>query len=162
MTTTSSQTYWHEMVERYFDARTTEVEEARLKAFLLTEEGAAPEYDEVRAVMGVAAVIRRGEQKTKGRAAAPRKSLRHWQTVAASCLLCLTLGVSVYSYRRHNPDCIAYIDGRRVTDREIVLREMEMTLRSAMSDDATSPTLEGQMQDLFSTLETETSETLSP
>lgn len=162
MTPTSSQHFWRGLVERYFDAQTTEAEEARLKAFLLSEEGAAPEYDEVRAVMGVAAVIRRGERKAIAATAAPRKSLRSWQTVAASLLICLTIGVSVYSYRWYNPDCIAYIDGRRVTDREIVLQEMETTLRSAMADDAATPTLEGQMQDLFSTLETETTETPSP
>lgn len=162
MTPTSSQQYWRGLVERYFDAQTTEAEEARLKAFLLSEEATALEFDEVRAVMGVAAVIRRGARKPIAAPAPARKSLRIGATIAASLLLFLTIGVSIYAYRWSHPDCIAYINGRRVTNQELVLQEMETTLRSAMANDAASPTLEGQMQDLFSTLETETSETLSP
>ncbi|MBQ8061009.1 MAG: hypothetical protein IJ205_03580 [Bacteroidales bacterium] len=41
-----------EMIERYFEATLSEEEETALKAFLVSPEGQAPEYDDVRAVMG--------------------------------------------------------------------------------------------------------------
>ena len=47
-----------EIVERYFEAMLSEEEETALKAFLASPEGQAPEYDEVRAVMGYFAVGR--------------------------------------------------------------------------------------------------------
>lgn len=162
MTTPSAYQPWVALIERYFDAQTSEAEEAQLRAFLLSEEGASPQFDEVRAVMGLAAVLRRGETSASRPATTARRSLRPWTKIAASLFISLTLGLSIYAYRWHHPDCIAYIDGHRVTNRERVLHEMEMTLRSVVTEDIAEPTLEDQMQDLFSTLETASTSSTTP
>lgn len=46
----------NEYIDRYFEGTLSEAEELRLRAFLASPEGQAPEYDEVRAVMGYFAV----------------------------------------------------------------------------------------------------------
>ena len=43
---------WEELVERYFDALTTDAEEQELKSFLLSSEAAGKVFDEAKAVMG--------------------------------------------------------------------------------------------------------------
>ena len=42
----------NEYIKRYFDGTLSEAEELRLKDFLSSPEGQAPEYSEARAVMG--------------------------------------------------------------------------------------------------------------
>lgn len=46
----------NEYIKRYFDGTLSEAEELRLKDFLSSPEGQAPEYSEARAVMGYFAV----------------------------------------------------------------------------------------------------------
>lgn len=43
-----------QLIQRYFDAETSEQEEAALKQFIASPEGADAQFNEVRAVMGVA------------------------------------------------------------------------------------------------------------
>ena len=50
--------YWLEIVNRYFEAETTEEEERLLKRFLASDEAQGAEFDEARAVMGVFATAR--------------------------------------------------------------------------------------------------------
>ena len=44
--------YWDRLIERYYNAETTEEEERSLKHFLTSKEGSDSRYDEIKAVMG--------------------------------------------------------------------------------------------------------------
>ena len=71
MNTSSNLTHWQRLIERYFDAQTTEGEEAQLRAFVTSARADAEEFaslraelDEVRAVMGFAARAKRADRKS--------------------------------------------------------------------------------------------------
>ena len=70
-----------------------------------------------------------------------------WLSLAASLLLLFTLGSMWYGYERQN-ECVAYVYGERVTDRELVMHEMQTAMTSLATDDATA-TMEQQMKELF-------------
>jgi len=70
-----------------------------------------------------------------------------WLSLAASLLLLFTLGSMWYGYERQN-ECVAYVYGERVTDRELVMHEMHTAMTSLATDDATA-TMEQQMKELF-------------
>ncbi len=141
-----------EMIERYFEATLSEEEETALKAFLASPEGQAPEYDEVRAVMGFFAagrVVRQAHQPSQ-RAHQPDRSLswskgskgrwfdrltnRLWMKVAAiaaSLALIVTLGVSLYNKDNF---CVSFVDGKKVTDKEVVMNDVDNILADLLSD----------------------------
>ena len=142
-----------EMIERYFEATLSEEEETALKAFLVSPEGQAPEYDDVRAVMGYFAAGRSVEilrsrplpqndrkhspvilsealSLSKGKA----KDLKLWRriaAVAASLALIVTLGVRLYN---KNNVCVSFVDGRKVTDREVVMNDVDNILADLLTD----------------------------
>ena len=145
------------MIERYFEATLSEEEETALKAFLTSPEGQAPEYDEVRAVMGYFAAgrsaeilrsrplpfgrLKAGPQNDKIHAPvilSEAKDLRHrggiWRrvvAVAASLAIIVTLGVGIYN---KNNVCVTFVDGRKVTDREVVMNDVDNILADLLTD----------------------------
>lgn len=148
---------WLRLAERYFAAQTTESEEAELRAFLNTPTAENEAFDELRAVMGYAAAARRRHTPQTGISHATRHGLRHpawFKNAAAVLLFCLIGTTSVGIYRWRNPDCIAYVEGRRITDSKAVIGQMKRAMHSAMADNAETPTAERQLRDMFSTLET--------
>lgn len=137
------------MIERYFEATLSEEEETALKAFLASPEGQAPEYDDVRAVMGYFAagrsveILRSRPLPQNDKIHAPvilseTKDLRHrsplWRRVAAiaaSLTIIVTLGVSLYN---KNNVCVTFVDGRKVTDKEIVMNDVDNILADLLTD----------------------------
>lgn len=135
-----------EMIERYFEATLSEEEETALKAFLASPEGQAPEYDEVRAVMGFFAagrVVRQAHQpssRSLSLSKGPkgwwfgRLAIRPWMKVAAiaaSLTIIITLGVSLYNKENI---CVSFVDGKKVTDREVVMNDVDNILADLLSD----------------------------
>ena len=138
-----------EMIERYFEATLSEEEETALKAFLASPEGQAPEYDDVRAVMGYFAagrsveILRSRPLPQNDKIHAPvilseTKDLRHrsplWRRVAAiaaSLTIIVTLGVSLYN---KNNVCVTFVDGRKVTDKEVVMNDVDNILADLLTD----------------------------
>ena len=138
-----------EMIQRYFEATLSEEEETALKAFLASPEGQAPEYDDVRAVMGYFAagrsieILRSRPLPQNDKIHAPvilseTKDLRHrsplWRRVAAiaaSLTIIVTLGVSLYN---KNNVCVTFVDGRKVTDKEIVMNDVDNILADLLTD----------------------------
>ena len=138
-----------EMIERYFEATLSEEEETALKAFLASPEGQAPEYDDVRAVMGYFAagrsveILRSRPLPQNDKIHAPvilseTKDLRHrsplWRriaAIAASLTIIVTLGVSLYN---KNNVCVTFVDGRKVTDKEIVMNDVDNILADLLTD----------------------------
>jgi len=138
-----------EIIDGYFEATLSEEEETALKAFLASPEGQAPEYDDVRAVMGYFAtgcsveILRSRPLSQNDKIHAPvilseTKDLRHrsplWRRVAAiaaSLTIIVTLGVSLYN---KNNVCVTFVDGRKVTDKEVVMNDVDNILADLLTD----------------------------
>lgn len=153
-------TYWLTLVERYFDAQTTESEEAQLLRYLasdasrtgLTAEQQAC-FDEARAVMGIAAtqrVLARTEASAARSGARLRILRRAIAVAAAACLVGAAFIIGLrqwYSVDIH----IAYIDGQEVKERELVMSAMRQSWSNidySSDDDNVRATL----QDMFNEL----------
>jgi len=135
------------LVERFFDGETTLGEEHELYNYFSQEPAALPEdlrplremflgFDAVQSV----AVV---QQQTGQRE-------RRWITWAAAAVAALLIGgAATLSIRKAQADdeCVAYIYGERVTDRDVVLSEMHKTM-AAVSDDG-SDTVEEQLKSMF-------------
>ncbi len=126
-----------EMIERYFNCSLSDADEQRLRVIAATTTLSSPALDELRAVMGIrrpAASGRRGVWRVAA-------------SVAASCALVLTLAFSVrhFTTMSQAPVCIAYANGRCITDEESVMQLIADDMRqfsacldkadSAISDD---------------------------
>ncbi|MFR8804343.1 MAG: hypothetical protein ACLVGR_07685 [Anaerovoracaceae bacterium] len=74
----------NEYIDRYFEGTLSEAEELRLRAFLASPEGQAPEYDEVRAVMGYFAVGKSLSRKKTNEYSRKRSRRAVWLRVAAA------------------------------------------------------------------------------
>ena len=138
-----------ELIEGYFEGTLSQDEETALKVFLASDEGQAPEYDEVRAVMGYFAagrsveILRSRSLSQNDKIHAPvilseTKDLRHrsplWRRVAAiaaSLTIIVTLGVSLYN---KNNVCVTFVDGRKVTDKEVVMNDVDNILADLLTD----------------------------
>ncbi len=143
---------WDRLIERYFDALTTDADERRLRRFLCSPAGADPRYDDVRAVMGFMAVGRQAERRRQW--ARPRRRQAHW-AVAACFLAVVAAGAGwVVTDSRRNV-CVAYVDGRRITNTESVMRQVARSIDAVGRPDAAS-TVEQQLNDMFNTLDAET------
>lgn len=123
-----------EYVDRYFEGTLSEAEELRLKAFLSSPEGQAPEYDEVRAVVGYFSVGR--SLSRKERRAYSRKGVRFapsWakSVVAAACVgMFIALGINLYNKENI---CVSYVGGQKVTDKEVVMNDVDDILADLLS-----------------------------
>ena len=71
---------------------------------------------------------------------------RWWLSAAAVAVLLIVGGTALYHYQREN-ECVAYIYGERVTDRDVVLGEMQKTM-TAMTADG-SDVVEEQLKAMF-------------
>ena len=135
------------LVERFFDGETTLGEERELYNYFNQEPAALPEdlrplremflgFDAVQSV--AVAQQQKGQRE------------RRWITWAAAVVAALLIGgAATLSIRKAQADdeCVAYIYGERVTDRDVVLSEMHTTM-AAVSDDG-SDTVEEQLKSMF-------------
>ena len=145
--------YWKALTERYFDAETTQKEEEELKTFAASTTD--PDFDELRAVMGYLAVGRKQYAASKACAKQPttRRIALYTRVATAAILLLIALP---WGYRQLQPQeeniCLAYVDGKKLTDTDAVMALMHQTMQSLEIDDP-SMTVEGQLSDLFNTIE---------
>lgn len=149
-----------QLIQRYFDAETSEQEEAALKQFIASPEEADAQFNEVRAVMGVAICDALVFPKTNLpdrtiRLATRRKRFtltnRHvWQRAAAICIpLLLAGGIALTGYiHQQNNRCVAYIHGKKVTNTS----QVEQAMHEALTDISRphdAPGIEEQMSQMF-------------
>ena len=85
--------YWEDLAERYFQAETSEEEEALLRRFLCSEEAQDPRFDEVRATMSFLHVCR---SKRRPSVEFPFKA------VAVAACLCAAAFLGWYQYQQYN------------------------------------------------------------
>lgn len=138
---------WKELAERYFEAQTTDVEEEELARFLATPASQGKEFDELRAVMGFVATGRviYNRQRTR------RVRLRYYAAAAAiTGVLALT---AVWQVAQRTNVCVAYINGERYTDKEIVFSEAMKSI-DKVRHDLPQETVQEQLSDIFQTIGT--------
>ena len=110
------------LTEKFFEGDTTPEEEQVLYNFYWQDsipEDLRPNRELFRdlAVLATLAPARR--------AALPHR--HRWWVAAAVAALLIVGGTALYRYQAEN-ECVAYIYGERVTDREVVLGEMQKTM----------------------------------
>lgn len=138
---------WKELAERYFEARTTDVEEEALARFLATPASQGKEFDELRAVMGFLAIGRAIHKRQRTR----RVRLRYYAAAAAiTGVLALT---AVWQVTERTNVCVAYINGERYTDKEIVFSEAMKSI-DKVRHDLPQETVQEQLSDIFQTIGT--------
>ncbi len=144
------------LIERYFDASATPQEEASLRAFLISEEGADSRYDEVRAVMSYMAMGRKiHAPQPQRQAAASRVPMRRkWNYAAAAAIAVFILGSALWlpgTIRQDNV-CIAYVGGQKITQPDAVVSAMFSSLEAVSRPDEV-PAVDQQLEDMFGTLD---------
>lgn len=138
---------WKELAERYFEAQTTDVEEEALARFLATPASQGKEFDELRAVMGFVATGCAIHKKQRTR----RVRLRYYAAAAAiTGVLALT---AVWQVTERTNVCVAYINGERYTDKEIVFSEAMKSI-DKVRHDLPQETVQEQLSDIFQTIGT--------
>lgn len=138
---------WRKVIGRYFDAQTTDEEESALKRFLVSPEAAGREFDEARAVLGFTTVGRR-LCHTRRRTAL-RRRIAGYSAAASVALVIAFSGWAVYSGRNQ---CVAYINGVKCTDEDVVMAEMRRSMRE-MGATASSADIGAALGDMFETMD---------
>ena len=155
--------FWLDLVERYFNAATTEEEEKKLRLFLSSPQAEKDNrFDEARAVLGFMAMGKKfyGEKLPSKRIIfnsypiVPKlhrhKHLAYWSIAAMIAIISL-VSLGIIRDKTQNV-CVAYISGKKVTNPQVVKETMTGTLRVVtQSDDR--PTVEKQLTDIFHTIE---------
>lgn len=131
----SDNDYWKALAERFFEAGTSEEEERELRRFI-TSGLAGSEFNDVRAVMGLAAV------------GARRYNRRRRRTVFLSAAVVAVVMTAVSLAADGGDSCVAYINGTKHTDEAIVMAQMHSTM-DEMAQQAQELSVERQMDNFF-------------
>ena len=132
----SDNDYWKALAERFFEAGTSEEEERELRRFIASGL-AGSEFNDVRAVMGLAAV------------GARRYNRRRRRTVFLSAAAAAAVVMTTVSLAADGGDsCVAYINGTKHTDEAIVMAQMHSTM-DEMAQQAQELSVERQMDNFF-------------
>lgn len=132
----SDNDYWKALAERFFEADTSEEEERELRRFIASGQ-AGSEFNDVRAVIGLAAV------------GARRYNRRRRRTVFLSAAAAVAVVMTAVSLAADGGDsCVAYINGTKHTDEAIVMAQMHSTM-DEMAQQAQELSVERQMDDFF-------------
>ncbi|MBQ6179124.1 MAG: hypothetical protein IJK32_06355 [Bacteroidales bacterium] len=133
-----------ELIDGYFEGTLSQDEETALKVFLASEEGQGPEYDEVRAVMGYFAAGRSVEiLRSRPLPQNDRKVWRRILAIAASLAIIITLGINIFN---QNNVCVSFVGGKKITDREVVMNDVDNILADLLSDRVD---MEEQLESIF-------------
>ncbi len=152
-----------ELAVRYFEAKTSDEEENILRHFLCSPAGNNRKYDELRAVMGFIATGRNLEQKQvspiKNRTKNRPSKRRMWSAAAALTAIFATGATSWLAFTSAHPEylanaCVAYVDGRKITETNAVMQQMYGSLENVNHPEK-ELTIENQLGAMFETLEQE-------
>lgn len=140
----SDNDYWKALAERFFEAGTSEEEERELRRFIASGL-AGSEFNDVRAVMGLAAVGARRYNRRR------RRTVFLSAAAAAAAVVAVVVAVvmTAVSLAADGGDsCVAYINGTKHTDEAIVMAQMHSTM-DEMAQQAQELSVERQMDDFF-------------
>jgi hypothetical protein len=134
------------LTDKFFDGDTTPEEEQELYAYYRQPREQMP--DDLRSncdlFRDLAALTSLSPTKQQ---TAPQHRQRTWWLAAAAVVLILIVGGTTLYHYRQADECVAYIYGERVTDRDVVLGEMQKTM-TAMTADG-SDVVEEQLKSMF-------------
>ena len=133
----SDNDYWKALAERFFVSGTSEEEERELRRFIASGL-AGSEFNDVRAVMGLAAVGARRYHRRRRRTV--------FLSAAAAVVAVVMTAVSLTA--DGGDSCVAYINGTKHTDEAIVMAQMHSTM-DEMAQQAQELSVERQMDDFF-------------
>lgn len=136
------------LTDRFFDGKTTVEEEQELYDYYRREQALTADLAQLRQLfLDFAAVQFADEPAAEQQAPTPRRWLR-W-AVAACAVLLIAAGTAVWlnNGRQGEEECVAYIYGKRTTDRDVVLSEMQKTM-AVVTDDG-SDEVEEQLKMMF-------------
>lgn len=133
----SDNDYWKALAERFFEAGTSEEEERELRRFIASGQ-AGSEFNDVRAVMGLAAVGARRYNRRRRRTV--------FLSAAAAVVAVVMTAVSLTA--DGGDSCVAYINGTKHTDEAIVMAQMHSTM-DEMAQQAQELSVERQMDNFF-------------
>lgn len=136
---------WRQLTDRYFEAETTDAEEAELRLFAVSD-AAGKEFDELRAVMGYIAAGRALQKRPT--AILRLKKVRH---IAAAAVVAAALLTGWHAIDANRNECAVYIGGARYTDEAIVIEQLHYSMRG-MAEASNATDVESQLSDLFGTL----------
>lgn len=137
------------LTKRFFEAQTTEAEEEWLKRFAVSPAGASPRFDELRAVLGLAAYASRQTTPRRSRTLRLQRQPLRYAAAVACCLIMGGAAIFTYSYRQQN-QCLAYINGVRTTDSERVMAAMHQSVAEMAAPTGTCG-FEQQLGDMLRT-----------
>lgn len=133
----SDNDYWKALAERFFEADTSEEEERELRRFIASGL-AGSEFNDVRAVMGLAAVGARRYHRRRRRTV--------FLSAAAAAVVAVVM--TAVSLAADGDSCVAYINGTKHTDEAIVMAQMHSTM-DEMAQQAQELSVERQMDNFF-------------
>lgn len=139
---------WKELVERYFEATLSDKEEQELRLFLASEEASLPFFDEAKAVMGYFSTQK--AQKQKKRKKAHRAIIGQITRYSAAAAIVGIIITGIWHYNQQEI-YIAYVDGKKITDRETVMQQMHKAI-AQVSNNTSEYSAHQQLSDIFSTL----------
>ena len=139
---------WEELVERYFDALTTEAEEQELKCFLCSPEAVGSVFDEARAVMGFLKV-----GQTLNKQNRKSSSFNYWKVAAIFCGVMLGGATLWHTWDKMQNVCEAYVYGAKYTEVAIVMSQMQHSLDKM--NGVEENIVEAQLSDFFQMMEKE-------
>jgi len=136
------------LTDRFFDGTTTLEEEQELYDYYRREQALPADLAQLRQLfLDFAAVQFGDEQALNVNVNKPRRWLR-WAVAACAALL-IAAGTAVWlnNGRQGEEECVAYIYGKRTTDRDVVISEMQKTM-AVVTDDGTDE-VEEQLKMMF-------------
>lgn len=142
-----SSDYWRRLADAYFEAETSEEEEAALRRFLATEASAGREFDALRAVMGYAAVGRRIDRRARR-----RRTVGFRIRIAAVAAALAAVVVRALPWLLRTDGNVAYIGGVKYTDDAVVAAQIS-GLMEDMGETAAEMSVAAQLGDMFNTIE---------
>lgn len=110
--------YWEDLAERYFQAETSEQEEAELRKFLCSDAARDHRFDEIRATMSFLHVSR-----PKSKTFVMRHPLG---TITVAACLCVAAFLGWHQYQQHNMNCVR-IAGKVIEADASLLMQQQMT-----------------------------------
>ena len=135
------------LTDRFFDGKTTVEEEQELYDYYRREQALPSDLVQLRQLFLDFAAVKFSDEQAEQQAPIPRRWLR-WAVAACAALL-IAAGTAVWlnNGRQGEEECVAYIYGKRTTDRDVVLSEMQKTM-AAVTDDG-SDVVEEQLKMMF-------------
>lgn len=142
---------------RYFDGLTTDSEELWMKRWLMQHPDG---HDELRAVMSLLVEGRRNNHIVEARDRAEthhRIKTQHnvfgrrlWR-IAAAVAVVVVMVIGVYSMLPHL-DCIAWVNGKTVTDERVVMDQLNLAIGKATPEMQSDEAVKVQMNDVMNTI----------